>query len=425
MIIPSQVFKVSSLAAKENKSRYSYDLGLIGGVNVERKDGRCVATTTDGRCLITASWDDTEPAKAYPDATPAVADFHAIIGTKAWETAGKSIPKLASFPDKHKYCDLDEAGANGTVKMTTLTSIQGVKGRIKQEFEEPTLEGRFPRYEDVIPNATIGRDHVAIGVNPKLLAETLKAVEAVACDEESRGVRLIIPINPNRAMMIDASANDVDATAVLMPINHRDIAYDGTDAISQASRMMNILKAMASCGLTESMDKDKRPLVQELAADIRTIVRDEARCLSPHWPSGLYSARRTRRIQHNPRVKNEEKMKQSVAISFSDAYNRIDADSDDNAMELLDVIDDAYEAIDEAIGDLDQETEAETYDNKLAALWEKQAEWERAKLTELEGTWWRVTWADDIITPRYNSDATFHGPYASAEECEADIVYTT
>ncbi len=36
----------------------------------------------------------------------------------------------------------------------------------------------------------------------------------------------------------------------------------------------------------------------------------------------------------------------------------------------------------------------------------------------LEGQWYVVTWPEHVTTPRYNSDATYHGPMAKAEAVE-------
>jgi len=30
--------------------------------------------------------------------------------------------------------------------------------------------------------------------------------------------------------------------------------------------------------------------------------------------------------------------------------------------------------------------------------------------------WWRVTWPEHVRIPKYNADATYHGPYASELE---------
>lgn len=203
MLIPKRVFKISALAARDT-SRHP-----INGVFVAREaGGKCLAVATDGRRLIRVRWNDKHLRPKFPavglGSVESVKDFSAIVATKQWDDAGKAIPKRANKPIL-EHCLLDETGINGKV---TMGSLNG-----------DTVEGKFPGYKNVIPNYTIGKDAVEIDVNPKLMAEILKVVETVATDDKSRSIRLVVPTDPSRPIVIKGhTADGIEATAILMPI---------------------------------------------------------------------------------------------------------------------------------------------------------------------------------------------------------------
>ncbi len=252
MLIPRQVFAVSKLAARES-TRYA-----INGVNVERVDGQCVATTTDGRRLISVTWSDEDVRADFPpdcgDVTP-VDDFQTIVSRSQWDEAAKLIPKPAArLKPVLANCLLDENSANGTVTMSA-TDLGHATGR--RRVSDLSAEEHFPKYQDVIPAYDIGHNAVAIGVNPRLLAETLCAVEATATDEEHKGVRLIVPTDPRCPMVIDSEANGVEATAVLMPVRLNVKPWDRVDTspVGMARTMVELLKRFVACGGHRRMRK--------------------------------------------------------------------------------------------------------------------------------------------------------------------------
>lgn len=211
MLIPKQVFKVSKLAARET-SRCA-----IHGVHVKRlPDGKCVAVALDGRRLIKATWDDECLRPEFPcvglGSVDPVADFSAIVSTKQWNEAEKAIPRRGK--PILLNCLLDETTANGRIQMgsTDLENPRTLGG--------DSLEGNFPKYQDVIPDYIVGDNAVEIGVNPLFLAEICKVVGEVATSEDSKGIRLVVPTNPNNPLVVEGrNGEGIEATAVLMPVS--------------------------------------------------------------------------------------------------------------------------------------------------------------------------------------------------------------
>lgn len=238
MLIPRQVFAVSKLVSRE-PTRYAID-----GVEVRRVDGQCVATALDGRRLISVKWSDEDIRSEFPPDVGDVApldDFQAIVSRSQWDEAGKLIPKRTRRPVLGN-CLLDENSANGTVTMTAtdLDQSRSVSGKSR--------EGNFPKCQDVIPDYDVGRNAVAIGVNPRFLAEVARVVEDTAVGDATDGVRLIIPTDPRRPMVIDSEANGVQATAVLMPVKHPGVDKSDDTPIRMALTMVTLLKNIILSG---------------------------------------------------------------------------------------------------------------------------------------------------------------------------------
>ncbi len=238
MLIPKRVFKVSKLASRD-ATRYA-----INGVLVRRtENGRCAAVTTDGRRLIKATWGDACLRAEFPSvglgSVEPVEDFEAIVSTKQWDEAEKTIPRNGNKPILF-HCLLDETTANGKIQMGT-TDLD-----TRRRLGGDSIEGTFPKYEDVIPKYTVGDDAVEIGVNPSFMAEICKVVEAVATDVESKGVRLVVPTDPGKPIVVDGrTVEGVEATAVLMPVSlgEREKHSDGRPVESKVEAATRLYQA--------------------------------------------------------------------------------------------------------------------------------------------------------------------------------------
>lgn len=229
MLIPRQIFNVAKLASRES-TRYA-----INGVRVERENGHCKAITTDGRRLIVAQWSDEADRPEYPASEVGSVEptkgFAVTVPTDLWVEAGKLIPKRTCKPVLDN-CLLDETltEMRKTDKgMEQGTEIHFAATNLERTFTTrgPSCDGAFPKYQDVMPDYTIRlpdgdggcREAIEIGVNPVLLAEILQTVARIATNEECKGVRLIVPMNPNRPIVVEAeTCEGVSAKAVLMPV---------------------------------------------------------------------------------------------------------------------------------------------------------------------------------------------------------------
>jgi len=108
----------------------------------------------------------------------------------------------------------------------------------------------------------------------------------------------------------------------------------------------------------------------------------------------------------------------TVAIRFDDLYERLNADTDTTWRETMALNDDACDALDARWREA-KELDAAAEEKLLEKL-----DTADADLRErLAGTWWCVCWPEHVLSPEYNSDAGYHGPCSSAEECRADCVY--
>jgi hypothetical protein len=119
---------------------------LLGGVRLERDAEGPVAVATDGRRLLVVRWPE-DPGEDYPAGvgdTGHKPDFETIIPFKQWNEAAKLPPKRTPKPILSNVL-VEEPSANGTVRMAA-TDLETVK-----EVRPRSLEGRYPRWRDVVP----------------------------------------------------------------------------------------------------------------------------------------------------------------------------------------------------------------------------------------------------------------------------------
>jgi len=213
MLIPKRVFAVSKIAASSCEgTRYT-----IHGVLAERlTDGKCAVAATDGRKLIQVTWNDEHLQPEFPaigvGSVEAVKGFSQIISTSQWNEAEKTIPE-SRYKRILEHCLVDETSPNDRVYMST-TNLESQK-----HTNGSSIEGRFPNYKEVIPEYTVGENAVELGMDPVLLANLLRVLARVATDENSKGVRLVIPTDPRKPMLAEAELDGVQAKAVIMPLN--------------------------------------------------------------------------------------------------------------------------------------------------------------------------------------------------------------
>lgn len=100
----------------------------------------------------------------------------------------------------------------------------------------------------------------------------------------------------------------------------------------------------------------------------------------------------------------------SVAISFSDLFNRIESDTDTPATDVMGIEPDEGYENEEFIGD-----PVASYGESMFGP---------KTYLEIKDKWFSVSWPEHVTTPRYNSDAFISGPCSREEAIEdADLIY--
>ena len=259
MQIPRRVLSALTVCADNENSRYA-----LGGLRLERDGDKAIAVATDGRRLMQVEW--TEPdadgidfggLDVKPAADSDFARDGAILGIRDCKEIARTLkPKVRAAKRKPglEFIAMEEASANGTLKMAASDGEATTTRTIK------TLEGRFPRWRDVIPvnrkqishmtfqcNDTNQREvsgtHNAAayaniqklrndteGVTPdassvvrvrldaSYLAQIADAIDKMACDDETRSVDLIVPIDPSCPVTLEKVTDDITVRAIIMPL---------------------------------------------------------------------------------------------------------------------------------------------------------------------------------------------------------------
>lgn len=151
MLIPRSVLSAFPSCTDTGSSRYA-----LGGVFLERREGTACAVATDGRRLIAAEWQDDSTAADFP---PVGLDVAPAPGSE-FDQDGKVIPaadcvklartakpkgKAASKKPVLQFVALEERTANGKAKFAATD------GETTATAEVATIEGRFPKWRDVLP----------------------------------------------------------------------------------------------------------------------------------------------------------------------------------------------------------------------------------------------------------------------------------
>lgn len=258
MLIPRTVLASLPVAADTESSRYA-----LGGVFLERRDDTAFAVATDGRRLIAAEWNDA--ATEYP---PVGLDVRRADGSE-FAQHGKVIPaadclklartatpkgRAAAKMPALGFVALEEGTAKGRVKFAATD------GETTAALEVSPIEGRFPRWRDMLPGDRPRVSHftfqdpaesdrqtagfhcddarrlraeteakpgdirgavLRVRVDARYLAELAAAINAVTgndCEDGGRGLTLEIPLDPTCPLVLSNEGNGIKVQAVLMPL---------------------------------------------------------------------------------------------------------------------------------------------------------------------------------------------------------------
>lgn len=183
--IPAAVFRQmirrTSFATDVESTRYA-----LGGILVEFDEGHVTLAATDSRRLAVAT------AGCETEGSPTIPERTTVVPTRAMSLLERSVDESAEF--------VDIAVRDSDVLMRS--------GRCT--IYSRLVEGRFPRYRDVIPkDASVT---VPLSVGP--FHSAVRQAQIVT-DEESRGVDFIFSDN---SLKLDSRAQDVGESHVQLPI---------------------------------------------------------------------------------------------------------------------------------------------------------------------------------------------------------------
>ncbi len=162
----------------------------LGGICVEKRDGDAVFVATDSRRLsaFTASVEWTDGAgemigdACYDVAAKGMRPAGVVLPVKFWETLLKLLPKAGRV--EFVAIDRPEPTTGDAPRFTRFYAamVDGVR------VETLLIEGRFPRWRDVVPSESSATWSAEF--DAKAMAEACKSV-IPGTDDENRGVDFI------------------------------------------------------------------------------------------------------------------------------------------------------------------------------------------------------------------------------------------
>lgn len=194
MILPRAIEKVTKWSDPES-SRYA-----LGGVRIGRRAGSCFAEATDGRRLCLLEWKDKGK------------DLDTIVEGKALGKACRDVPKHRGILMGDEPNGFAEVG----------------------DTKVPTVEGRWPKTEDLFTETAIGDQEMTVSVerlrelanivtlqvgnvsvrlNAKFLTDLADTAKAVGAD----GLRIRAK-NAQSQVVFDCKDRNTELTAVIMPM---------------------------------------------------------------------------------------------------------------------------------------------------------------------------------------------------------------
>lgn len=212
MLVPRSAFaarKICDLQA----SRFA-----LGGVLLERDaDGRPFAVATDGRRLIALTWKEDDAANYPPvagcDPSP-VAGCSMLLPAAICDQAAKTKAGAKSPKPILRNIAIDEHDAESVAMMAT---DQNETARI----DARQMEGRFPRWRDVVPQ--LRTDDIHVRLDARLLRGLLEVIESHNDTDVCSVVFSLNRENPaHRPVTLSVAGCNQSAVAVIMPCAAKD-----------------------------------------------------------------------------------------------------------------------------------------------------------------------------------------------------------
>lgn len=178
-----QIIRRTTFATDPESTRYA-----LGGLMLEFEDGRMTVAATDSRRLAVAT------AACEAEGNPRPPEKTTVVPTRAMALLERSIDPDSEF--------VDVAVRENEVLMRTGRCV--IYSRL--------VEGRFPKYRDVIPRS----GDVVIPMTAGAFHAAVRQAQIVT-DEESRGVDFVFS---DSKLTLSSRAQDVGESRVELPIEY-------------------------------------------------------------------------------------------------------------------------------------------------------------------------------------------------------------
>jgi hypothetical protein len=167
LLLPPNVAKIASVAAKDQHGRY----GATTGIQVSRRDGKYRIEATNGRvaAIITGTPDQAEdyPTGPFLQAAPNGA-ASAVVPAGIWSKGFRDLPKRTAAKPILANLAVVLGKERITLSSTDLETDRAVQPRV--------VEGRFPEIDRIIPK---GKPKATACVSIAELRSLLSVAEAV------------------------------------------------------------------------------------------------------------------------------------------------------------------------------------------------------------------------------------------------------
>jgi hypothetical protein len=220
-LLPTNLAPLADLVEKSPSGRFALNniqLRLHG-------DNTFTAASTDTKVLVLVSGPCVGPVEEYPEhpamATAPNGKLDALIPAASWKKAFSTAAKVT------KKNRTNAVLRSVAVKLGDQLATFGATDLDSYPVEQTRLgDGRFPPVADIVPKPGSGKARV--WVDPIYLADVLKTIATIACDEEDR--RVEIEVNGEKPIAIRAQrADGIRADGVVMPLPGEDEEKDETE----------------------------------------------------------------------------------------------------------------------------------------------------------------------------------------------------
>lgn len=302
-LLPTNLAPIATICANESV-RFA-TTGVKIDVDSTEPTAQFTAVATDGRRLIVCKGECTDPAPAMPKDAPTYPDLPAldsapngqlggIVPAREWARIFREAEKLTRRT--HKPILRNVAAIFGEKCSTfAATNLEAI-----QTAQPLNIDGRFPNWEQVIPDRTPTYE---IAVDPDMLAETLTTVSKLGCSSEGKAVILSFGPPTEPIVIRPRARTELETLAIIVPLS----APNGEKLTTQTTTTdaaAEIADLRAELAETESARQQAQAGAEAARAELRerldelATARQEAADLDQsarEWREQTYAERAKRR----------------------------------------------------------------------------------------------------------------------------------